>query len=302
VALQKLSSTDAFVVTDLPGATQADGVVRWAKKVLQDGARTMARSRTYSWALLERRISGASAGISAPPDGRDAAIAAFVEEMQEPVASGALSLDAGKGVAPGDLTALQELDRRSPLRLELADELLGIGIAAAAEVALGGLSGAKAVVEGAGAAGDAVAAALQAAGAEVVATGDGAEVATTDSDVLVCGSKLGLVDHHLAAELPQRAIVPCGVAPVTAKGLAVSRRRDIVVVADFLSMLGPLLSFRPPEGATADSLRTEADSTVRTIATEVAGHEEGPYLGACYRAEAFLSTWQETLPFGRPLA
>ena len=36
--------------------------------------------------------------------------------------------------------------------------------------------------------------------------------------------------------------------------------------------------------------------------TDVIGHDEGAYLGACYRAEAFLRTWQETLPFGRPLA
>jgi hypothetical protein len=302
VALQKLSSTDAFVVTDLAGAAHADGVVRWAKKVLQDGARTMARSRTYSWALLEQQVSGASAGISAAPEDRDAAIAAFVAELQDPVAAGALSLDAGKGIAAGDLTALQELDRRSPLRIEIGDELLGIGIAAAADVALGGLSGATVVVEGAGAASESVAAALTGGGAEVVATGDGAEVATTASDLLVCGSKLGVVDHELAAVLPQRAVVPCGVAPVTAKGLAVARRRDIVVVADFLSLLGPLLAFRPDEGATADSLRAAADERVRSIATEVADHEEGAYLGAAYRAEAFLSSWQESLPFGRPLA
>ena len=124
----------------------------------------MARSRTYSWALLEQQVSGASAGISAAPDDRDAAIAAFVTELQEQVASGALSLDAGKGVAPGDLTALQELDQHSPLRIELGHELLGIGVAAAADVALGGLSGATAVVEGAGAATEAVTAALSADG------------------------------------------------------------------------------------------------------------------------------------------
>ena len=35
---------------------------------------------------------------------------------------------------------------------------------------------------------------------------------------------------------------------------------------------------------------------------EVHGHDEGPLLGACERAEAFLATWQDELPFGRPLA
>lgn len=302
MALQKLTGTDAFVITDLPGAAHADGIVRWAKKVLQDGARTMARSRTYSWALLERPISGASAGISAAPEDRGDAIAAFVDEVSEPVASGALSLDAGKGLTPSDLAAWAELDQRSALRSELNNELLAIGIVAAADVALGGIGGASAVIEGAGAATDAITAALVAAGATVVATGDGAEVAVTPSDLLVCGSKLGLVDHELAAALPQRAIVPCGVAPVTAKGLAVATRRGLVVVADFLSLLGPLLAFRPADGATPDSLRSDADAVVRSLLTAAMTHEEGPYLGAAYAAEAFLSTWQETLPFGRPLA
>jgi len=302
VALQKLTGTDAFVFTDLPGAEHADGLVRCARKVLQDGARTMARSRTYSWALLERKVSGASAGINAAPEDRDAAIAGFVSEMQQAVASGSLSLDAGKGVLPGDLTALAELDRRSPLRLVDGDELLGIGIAAASTAALGGLAGIRAVIEGGGTAADAIAAALVTEGAEVVASGDGAQVATTAADLLVCGSKLGLIDHQLAAELPHRAIVPCGIAPLTAKGMAVAQRRGIVVVADFLSLLGPLVSFRPAEGATGDSLRVDAAEVVSSIAGEVLGHDDGPYLGAAYRAEAFLATWQEQLPFGRPLA
>ncbi len=178
----------------------------------------------------------------------------------------------------------------------------GIGIAAASTAALGGLAGIRAVIEGGGTAADAIAAALVTEGAEVVASGDGAQVATTAADLLVCGSKLGLIDHQLAAELPHRAIVPCGVAPLTAKGMAVAQRRGIVVVADFLSLLGPLVSFRPAEGATGDSLRVDAAEVVSSIAGEVLGHDDGPYLGAAYRAEAFLATWQEQLPFGRPLA
>jgi hypothetical protein len=34
---------------------------------------------------------------------------------------------------------------------------------------------------------------------------------------------------------------------------------------------------------------------------EVLGDDEGPVLGACERAEAFLGTWMEALPFGRPI-
>jgi hypothetical protein len=41
---------------------------------------------------------------------------------------------------------------------------------------------------------------------------------------------------------------------------------------------------------------------VRSLLDEVAGHPDGPLLASCYRAEAFLATWQTKLPFGRPLA
>jgi hypothetical protein len=34
---------------------------------------------------------------------------------------------------------------------------------------------------------------------------------------------------------------------------------------------------------------------------EVLPHEQGPLLGACLRAEAYLATWRDELPFGRPL-
>ena len=31
-------------------------------------------------------------------------------------------------------------------------------------------------------------------------------------------------------------------------------------------------------------------------------HDDGPLLAGCYQAEAYLRTWREQLPFGRPLA
>jgi len=38
------------------------------------------------------------------------------------------------------------------------------------------------------------------------------------------------------------------------------------------------------------------------VVAEVADHDDGPIIGACMRAEAFLSDWQDDLPFGRPMA
>jgi hypothetical protein len=193
-------------------------------------------------------------------------------------------------------------------------------------------------IEGAGASGPAVVEALVARGARVVGVGTpsgtvavgaeadsdelvqqwidagdglpaarGSELAADavlgiEADVLVCGSKIGLVDHDVAASLPQRVLVPCGPLPVTARGLAVARRRDIVVLADFVTTAGPLLAFRPGEGANATNLLDAADQRVRAGVEEDLTHDEGPLLGACLRAESFLRTWRDELPFGRPLA
>jgi glutamate dehydrogenase/leucine dehydrogenase len=342
VPLQRLTSTDAFVVTDLDGAPRADGVVRWAKKVLVDGARSMARSRTYAWALLEQQVSGASAGVSAAPEARAEAVAAFTAEVAASVESGVLSLDAGKGMTAEDLAPLEAVDTRSALLRSatdlgpLADALLAEGILGAADAALGGLDGRTVAIEGAGAGGPALAAAVAGRGGRVVAVGtssgtvcfDGASdalaaewaehgeglpaargsdlpagaVLREESDLLVCGSKLGLVDHDVAAQLAQRVLAPCGPAPVTARGLAVARRHDVVVLPDFLTTLGPLLAFHPDAAATAESLLAAASERTAALTTEVLDHDEGPYLGAALRAEGFLSTWQEQLPFGRPLA
>jgi hypothetical protein len=74
------------------------------------------------------------------------------------------------------------------------------------------------------------------------------------------------------------------------------------VLPDFVVLVGPLLAAWAPAGTTADELRALTTTTVAGILAEVADHREGHLLGACERAEAFLSTWQSTLPFGRPLA
>src|SRR5687767_796186 len=84
--LHKLSSTDGFIAFDLDDAP-AVGVVRLAPKVLRDGAELLARSTTYAAASFGLRVRGASGGINAKPDDRDAALAAFVEEVTELVES-----------------------------------------------------------------------------------------------------------------------------------------------------------------------------------------------------------------------
>ncbi len=352
MATQKITGPESsemtgFVIVDLDGADHADGVVRCAKKILMDGARTMARSRTYSWALLGHRRSGASAAINVAPTERDGGIAAFIDAVTDRVRSGELSLDAAKGIAPEELASLTSIDARSPLhderaaRSTLADELVATSAATSAAVALGGtggLAGRTVAIEGAGTMGPALVDAVTMRGATVVAIGtttgtladpagldpaaiaaswtehgeslpgaSGSDLSPDDvlrapADVLFCGSKVGLVDHVAATALATTVLSPIGVAPVTAKALAVAARSGVIVLPDFLTLSGSLHSFVAGPEATADSLRTAATERSSELTAAALAHDEGPYLGACALAETFLSGWRDELPFGRPLA
>lgn len=98
--IHRLTSTDAFVVVDLPGTSSATGIVRCARKILTDGAELLARSVTYSAASFDAQISGASGGINAEGDARGAAIAAFAAEAPTLIPGLRLELTAGKASTP----------------------------------------------------------------------------------------------------------------------------------------------------------------------------------------------------------
>ncbi|MYJ29760.1 MAG: hypothetical protein F4072_07290, partial [Acidimicrobiaceae bacterium] len=116
--LHKFQSVDAFVALDLAGAEAASGPVRWARKILQGGAKDLARSQTYTYASLQMRRSGASAGINAEAPARAEAVAAFVAESAALVAEGAYLPDAAKGVSDEDLAPLRDTDPRNADRLD----------------------------------------------------------------------------------------------------------------------------------------------------------------------------------------
>ena len=65
---------------------------------------------------------------------------------------------------------------------------------------------------------------------------------------------------------------------------------------DFVALAAPLLG-----GFDADN-DTDPVERVRTAVTELAPSGPDAWLVAVGMAEAFLSTWQDALPFGRPLA
>ncbi len=67
-----------------------------------------------------------------------------------------------------------------------------------------------------------------------------------------------------------------------------------------MTTAGPLFAGWPADPA-ADPATVATDAIAASV-REILGHEDGPLLGACYRAEAFLASWRDELPFGRPLA
>jgi hypothetical protein len=273
---------------------------------------------------------------------RDAAVAAFVDEVRPLVAEGRFLPSAGKGLRADELAPLAAVDPRGPLvpadEGTLAAVTVASSVATVAPAAGGlrvafegldvaGLDGAGlvasladrgatvvaasiaagAVVSPAGSSGglDAAAVAAWARGEGAQPDGEGstpAGVMGSDADVLVVGSRAGVLDHVVAEAVAARAVVPCGPVPVTAKGLAVLRRRGVVVLPDFVTTAGPVFGSWPPEGAGVGDVAAEASAAVRDVLGEVAGHADGPLLGAAKRAEAFLSTWVSEMPFGRPIA
>lgn len=285
--LHDLASTNGFIVFDLDDAP-AVGVVRSAPKVLRDGAELLARSTTYAAASFGLQLGGGSGAINARPDERAAAVAAFVTEVAELVESGRWLPGPGLGVSSDDLAGLPRAEQRAAA----FDQTTTGGSALAAAVgAVGSLDGARVAVMGSGPAAEAAARAASARGA----TAEPGAGVDADCDVLVVAGKAGVLEHDLAASVKARAVVALTPVPVTARALAVLGRAGTVVVPDFLSTAAPLLAAFAPDGG--DPLER-----VQASVAELADAGTGLWMAACLRAEEFLRTWQDELPFGRPLS
>lgn len=113
--------------------------------------------------------------------------------------------------------------------------------------------------------------------------------------MLVAGSKVGVIGHANVDNVKARLVVPSGPMPVTAKALASFGRSGTVVLPDFVTTSGHLAAW-PSDDSTDD-----ADVLVREGLSKVMNHANGPLLGACEVAEAFLVSWA-SVPFGRPIA
>jgi glutamate dehydrogenase/leucine dehydrogenase len=282
VQIQKLEKASGFLAIDLPDAKLAVGPTRLAPKILQDGAELLARSLTYTFASFGLQHSGASAGINSRPDEREDALTAFRDEVSPLVHDGRWLTWPGTGLTEDDLQALRTGDAR-----RLDDPAL---TAAGAVAAAGELAGERVTIVGAGPVVDATRAALAQAGANVMDGG-----IDSDSHALFLAGKAAMVDHELADTIKATMVVPLTPLAITTKAYAVLTRAGTTYVPDFVALAAPLLD-------ALDHDNGDAVGRVRDLASELRAAGPTAWLAACTRAEAFLQTWQDALPFGRPLA
>ncbi|MGI8663534.1 MAG: hypothetical protein ACR2LQ_10040 [Acidimicrobiales bacterium] len=280
--ITKLERSNGFLVVDFADA-RAVGVTRLAPKVLQDGAELLARSITYTFAAFGLQLSGGSAGINAKPESRDNAVSGYLDDVAALVADGSWQTWAGTGMTDEDLSA----SRGDAARLD-DPELMARGAVAAARAALPDAS--TAAIVAAGPVGAAANQAATAAGFAIDGDAIDAEV-----DVLLVGGKAGIVDHDSAATIRAKAIVALSPVPVTAKAYATLSRAGSVYVPDFLTLAAPLLAALDPDNG------DPVERVVERVGKAVA-HGVDAWRAAVDDAEAFLSSWRDELPFGRPLA
>ena len=271
--IQKLESINAFVAVDLENVP-GRGILRASKKILQGGAKDLARSMTYGLASLNLKETGISAGISTTPEEKNEAIKTFFEEVS--AWDTEFSLTAGLGVTPEDTVEDNPKEKLQLLAMGAVISALSAKPDASTAVIDDKILGSVLEKE------------LTNNGIEVI---NSENPITEKADILFCGSKIGAIDHETAETLSFSLIVPTVALPVTTRAVAVCKRRNIVALPDFITTAGPLINDR-----------NQIAETLSSIIEEVINHADGPLIGACERAEVFLSNWQSELPFGRPMA
>jgi glutamate dehydrogenase (NAD(P)+) len=226
--------------------------------------------------------------------------------------------------------------------LPFEDLLTGFGVAVAAEAALGGgWDGRSVAIEGFGKVGGGVAREVTRRGGRVagvstvagcVADPAGLDVerlldlrrihgdacvlhygpaaglpsslfTAVDADVLVPGTRPGVVSSRTAASLPPgvRVIAPAANVPYTAAGADVLHQRGIVALPDFVCNAGAVIGYRSDADASPSQVLAAVEARITGLITEALRHPSGPLAGACERAARFLRGWWGEPP-GPPYA
>jgi len=170
----RLKSIDGFVAFDLDCPTSAGGT-RLAPDVNERETQLLARAMTYKFALLGVQIGGAKGAIRARPEERDEAIRRYCDEIRPWVQERRFLTASDLGTRAEDFSSLERGGPRTKLMhsshhgMPLDAYVTGVGVAAAAETALGGLEKRTVALEGFGKVGGGVALEVIRRGARLVA-------------------------------------------------------------------------------------------------------------------------------------
>jgi glutamate dehydrogenase (NAD(P)+) len=124
-----------------------------------------------------------------------------------------------------------------------------------------------------------------------------------DADVLVPGTRPGVISRRAAESLPSavKVIAPAANVPYTTEGADVLRRRGIVALPDFVCNAGAVIGYRSAREATPQQVLVDVGDRIAGLILEALGHPGGPLTGACERAAEFLRGWRGDAP-GPPFA
>jgi len=341
----RLKTVEAFVAFDFECPTSAGGT-RLAPDVTERETQLLARAMTYKFAVLGVNFGGAKAAIKASPPERDDAIRRYCDEVRPLIEARTFLTATDLGTNPEDLSSLPgndagDLMTTPYLGMPLDAFITGLGVAVAAETALGGLSGRTVAIEGFGKIGGATALEMSRRGARLVAFstihgsvqrpegfdvnrllelrtqhGDrliehlgvevqpAVELFNADTDVLVPGARIGVIDEHRAATLKARVVAPGANVPYTRAAVDVLRRRGIIALADFVCNSGATIGYSTQGLETAEQAVAAVEKRVRELTSAAMRDPDGPFAGAAKIAEAHLKTWvaADQMPDGPSLA
>src|SRR5580693_3758168 len=99
-----------------------------------------------------------------------------------------------------------------------------------------------------------------------------------DADVIVPGTRPGVISARAARSLPQgvRVIAPAANAPYTAAGADVLDQRGIVALPDFVCNAGAVIGYRSVADATPDQVLADVEATISGLIREALGQPPGP--------------------------
>src|SRR5260370_34148600 len=328
----RLKTVDAYVAFDFDCPTSAGGT-RLAPDVTERETQLLARAMTYKFAVLGVNFGGGKGTIRATPAERDDAVARYVDEIRPLVESAKFLTSTDLGTVPDDFRSLPGTDQAALMHTEymgmpLDAFLTGLGVATAAETALGGLEDRSCAIEGFGKVGGAAAVELAMRGARLIASstihgsvqrpagfdvdellelraqhGDrliehlgtevrpASELFAVEADVLVPGARIGVIDEARAGRLRARVVAPGANVPYTARAVEILKERNIPALADFVCNSGATIGYVTSGLQTSDQAVAADEKLVRDLTLESLVDPEGPLSGARRFAVAHLSTW-----------